>query len=70
MKGQSTANDSTVGLKRAIQDRLADCKSNAYLSYDSVADVDEAVNYHVEFLNCQLPNGFPLHESTLKVGSP
>ncbi|XP_059149801.1 uncharacterized protein LOC131936752 [Physella acuta] len=41
-----------------------------YKSVDTVLDPDQAVHYPTEFLNSLQPSGMPLHELTLKVGSP
>jgi ATP-dependent DNA helicase PIF1 len=45
-------------------------ETTSYKSVDTVTDVNEAVQYHTEFLNSFEPSGMPLHNLLLKIGSP
>ena len=50
--------------------KLLPNKETVYLSMDSVADLDEAVNFLPELLNRQNPPGLPRHILALKVDVP
>ncbi|KAL4132492.1 hypothetical protein QTP88_009631 [Uroleucon formosanum] len=45
-------------------------KKMVHRSVNSVLEIDDAVNYPVEFLNSLNPPGFPPHSLTLKIGTP
>jgi len=45
-------------------------KKMEYRSVNSVLEIDDAVNYPVEFLNSLKSPGFPPHLLTLKIGTP
>ena len=57
----------------AINDILLKCFQSDEVTYESIdtaTNVDEAVNYPVEFLNSINPPGLPYHKLTLRVGTP
>lgn len=62
-------NDRAADINKAILQQVTG-ERRTYNSVDTVVDVDEAVNYPVEFLNSLNPSGIPSHELTLKVGAP
>ena len=41
-----------------------------YRSVDSILEVDNVVQYPLEFLNTLFPPGFPAHRLILKIGTP
>jgi len=49
---------------------LFSSKKMEYRSVNSVLEIDDEVNYPVEFLNSFNPPGFPLHLLTLEIGTP
>jgi hypothetical protein len=62
-------NDSVNHINSQIQIELP-VTTTTYKSIDTVTDPEQAVNYLTEFLNSLGPSGMPLHNLTLKVGSP
>ena len=62
-------NNSVSVINLQIQAQLPG-NQTSYKSIDSVADVDESVQYPIEFLNSLEPSGMPPHNLFLKVGAP
>ena len=62
-------NNSVSVINLQIQPQLPG-STTSYKSIDSVVDVDESVQYPIEFLNSLEPSGMPPHNLLLKVGSP
>jgi ATP-dependent DNA helicase PIF1 len=62
-------NNSVSAINLQIQDQLPG-RTTSYKSVDSVADIDESVQYPIEFLNSLEPSGMPPHNLLLKVGTP
>lgn len=63
-------NDMATDINLSIQERLTSQEVRVYYSVDEVVDVEQAVNYPVEFLNSLRISGLPDHELILRVGSP
>jgi len=62
-------NESANDINNYILEKLP-TKVVTYESVDSVFDVEDAVNYPVEFLHTLEPPGIPPHILSLKIGSP
>ena len=62
-------NNSVSAINLQIQDQLPG-RTTSYKSVDSVADIDESVQYPIEFLYSLEPSGMPPHNLLLKVGTP
>ncbi|CAM4842651.1 unnamed protein product [Rotaria magnacalcarata] len=62
-------NDSINAINLQIQQQLPGVDVS-YKSIDTVVDIDQAVQYPIEFLNSLEPPGMPPHSLVLKVGSP
>ena len=64
----ASRNNSVSVINMQIQAQLPG-STNSYKSIDSVADVDESVQYPIEFPNSLEPSGIPPHNLLLKEGS-
>ncbi|CAF4655383.1 unnamed protein product, partial [Rotaria sp. Silwood2] len=62
-------NTSVNAINLQIQQQLPG-ETTSYKSIDTVVDVDDAVQYPIEFLNSLEPFGMPPHNLLLKIGSP
>ncbi|CAF4685154.1 unnamed protein product [Rotaria sp. Silwood2] len=62
-------NNSVNAINLQIQQQLPG-ETTSYKSIDTVVDVDDAVQYPIEFLNSLEPSGMPPHNLLLKIGSP
>ena len=62
-------NNSVIVINLQIQDQPPG-GTTSYKSVDSVADIDESVQYPIEFLNSLEASGMPSHNLLLKVGTP
>ncbi|XP_046812126.1 ATP-dependent DNA helicase pif1-like [Lucilia cuprina] len=62
-------NENATNINNTILESF-DTPEMQYVSIDSVENVEDAVNYPVEFLNSLNPPGFPAHKITLKIGTP
>jgi len=65
-----TSKNDTAGEINKILLGSFQAKKMEYRSVNSVLEIDDAVNYPVEFLNSLNPPGFPPHLLTLKIGTP
>lgn len=63
-------NDRVDELNHIIQEKLSRHHIRTYYSIDRTVDIEQVTDYPVEFLNSLNPSGLPLHELTLRVGSP
>lgn len=61
-------NDSVNAINLQIQQQLPG-KNTSYKSIDRAVDIDQTVQYPVEFLNTLEPPGMPPHNLVLKIGS-
>jgi ATP-dependent DNA helicase PIF1 len=64
----ASKNNSVNAINLQIQQQLPG-ETTSYKSVDTVADVNEAVQYPTEFLNSLEPSGMPSHNLLLKIGS-
>lgn len=62
-------NEDVEKINHQIQNKIPG-KTTKYLSINTVIDVNQSVNYPIEFLNSLEPQGMLPHLLKLKVGSP
>ena len=65
----TSKNDTAAEINKISFDSFQ-AETMEYRSINSVLEVDDAVDYPVEFLNSLNPPGFPTHLLTSKVGTP
>ena len=62
-------NDTTTSINDSLLDQLP-TEMVKYPSVDSVVELEDVVNYPVEFLHTLKPSGIPPHDLCLKIGAP
>jgi ATP-dependent DNA helicase PIF1 len=62
-------NDTAASINDSLLDQLP-TEMAKYSSVDSVVELDDVVNYPVEFLHTLNPPGIPPHNLCLKIGAP